>query len=248
MTALGSRVDDLEMTLQRLNGQVETIVHDLETAHRADQATEAERRAQDKLLSDRLTRIETQLANLGQAGAAADSSLAEGAPPAAGTPPARGGSASDATARVQAQEAGVLGGRPTPPPPPPATPNEAFNAAHALFADGQAAAASDAFQDFISRYPTNPRTPEAYYWLGESFYAQHGYQNATAAYASALRNRPSTLWAPAAMVRLSQALMQSNQAAQACAALAEFDQRYASRASAAVKANADAVRRRARCS
>jgi TolA-binding protein len=49
------------------------------------------------------------------------------------------------------------------------------------------------------------------------------------------------------MVRLAQSLAQSNQAVQACAALSEFDQRYAARASAAVKANAATVRRGARC-
>ncbi|HTK33752.1 MAG TPA: tetratricopeptide repeat protein [Caulobacteraceae bacterium] len=252
VTALASKVDDLEQTLQRINGQVETLGHDLDQARRADQAAQAEQRVQDKLLADRLTRIETQLSSLTQAATAADPGLADaGASADTASNPRRLGGAADATGRAQAQDAGVLGGRgppPPPPPPPPQGPNETFAAARALFADGQNGGAADAFQDFISRYPTNARTPEAYYWLGESYYAQKGYQNATAAYASALRNRPTTAWAPAAMVRLSQALVQSNQTAQACAALSEFDQRYAARASAAVKTNAEAVRRRARCS
>jgi tol-pal system protein YbgF len=252
VTALQARVDDLEQTLQRINGQVETVTHELDQAKRADAAAEAERRAQADLLNERLARIEAQLVNLGQAAVAADPSLAEVEPP----PAPSGDASSDATARAQAENRGVLGGPPAAPPPPPpaarpappATPTEAFNAARALFNRGEHAAAADAFQDFVSRYPTNARAPEAYYWLGESFYAQKGFQNATAAYAAALRNRPTTSWAPAAMVRLSQALLQGGQNTQACAALSEFDQRYASRASAALKTNADAVRRRARCS
>jgi tol-pal system protein YbgF len=253
LTALNSRVDDLEMTLQRINGQVEALGHDLDQARRTEQASETERRAQDKLMGERLARIEGQIAALTQSTTAADPGVADAGPPpfvdAGGRRPSPG---ADATARAQAQDAGVLGGRaqappPPLPPPPPSGPTESFAAARALLTANQAPAAADAFQDFISRYPTNARGPEAYYWLGESFFAQRGYQNATAAYASALRNRPATAWAPAAMVRLAQALSQSNQNDQACAALSEFDQRYAAKAAAAIKTNAEAVRRRARC-
>jgi tol-pal system protein YbgF len=251
VTAMAARVDDLEMTLQRINGQVETIGHDLDQIRRAEQASEAERRAQDKLVGDRLSRLEGQIAALTQAATAADPGVADAGPPPAFDARRGPKAGAEATARAQAQDTGVLGGRaPAPPPPlplPPSGPNESFAAARALLATNQAPAAADAFQDFISRYPTNARTPEAYYWLGESFFTQRGYQNATAAYASALRNRPTTTWAPAAMVRLAQALSQSNQNDQACAALSEFDQRYAAKAAAAIKTNAEAVRRRARC-
>lgn len=256
VTSLQARVDDLESSLQRINGAVESLGHDLEQARRNEAVAETERRVLLQTLSERLSRMEGQIAALGQSASAADPALTEGAgasPPNFGAPSLRGSAAAEATARAQAQDGGVLGGppapppRPPPPPPPPPNASDTFAAARALFAEGQHAAAADAFQDFISRYPTNARAPEAYYWLGESFYAQRGYQNATAAYASALRNRPTTSWAPAAMVRLSQSLLQSNQTAQACAALREFDQRYAARAAAAVKTNADAVRRRAAC-
>ena len=260
VTAMGAKVDDLEMTLQRINGQVETLGHDIEQARRAEQAAQTERAARDKLLDDRLTRIENQLIAINQSASAADPNAPPdtgAAPPADNGPggPRRGQAGFDATGRAQAGDTGVLGGRaftapppPPPPPAPPATPNEVFAAARALLTGGQNAAAADAFQDFISRYPTNARAPEAYYWLGESFFAQRGYQNATAAYASALRNRPATTWAPAAMVRLAQTLNQSGQDAQACAALSEFDSRYAAKAGAAIKTNAEAVRRRAHCS
>ena len=250
MTALQSRAEDLESTLQRINGQVETLSHDIESGRQADAAAESQRRAQTQQLNDRLARIETQLAALAAAQSAADPGLAEGAeqgPVGSATPEPgrRPNPATDATARAQAADTGVLGGGAAPARPPTAA--ESFNQARDLFTAGDQVGASNAFQDFIARYPTNARAPEAYYWLGESYYAQRGWQNATAAYAGALRNRPTTAWAPAAMVRLAQSLTQSNQAAQACAALAEYDQRYAARAAAAVKTNAEAVRKRARC-
>lgn len=247
LTALQTRAEDLESTLQRINGQVDSLGHDMETLRRADAAAEQDRRTQAQGLNDRLARIEAQLTALAQSQSAADPTLAAGpegpAPlgPDAG-PPRRG---SDATGRAQAADTGVLGGPPAPPPAPTAA--DSFSAARALFTSGDQVAATNAFLDFLARYPTNARAPEAYYWLGESYYAQRGWQNATAAYANALKNRPTTSWAPAAMVRLAQALTQSSQGSQACAALAEFDARYAARAPAAVKTNAEAVRKRARC-
>jgi len=246
VTALQSRVDDLEMTLQRINGEIETVARDVGQARRDATAAEEARRGEMRALTERLARLESMVAAYTGAADASDPSLAP-------SPLLSGNPASDATARAQAQDTGVLGGgaRPPPPPPPPPaaqTPAQAFAAARDLFTSGQHAAAADAFQDFISRNPNNARTAEAYYWLGESFYAQRGYQNATAAYASALRDRPTTNWAPQAMVRLAQSLTQSGQGSQACAALAEFDRRYAARANANLKSNADAVRKRAACS
>jgi TolA-binding protein len=251
LTALQQRAEDLEATLQRINGQVETLAHDMDTLRRAEAAAEADRRTQATSLNERLSRIETQIATLAQVQSAADPSLAAADPGAAPAPPPadprRAGDAA-ATARAQAADTGVLGGAASPPPAaPPANANDAFARARDLFTSGDAPAATNAWLDYIARYPTNARAPEAYYWLGESYYAQRGWQNATAAYANALRNRPTMAWAPAAMVRLAQALTQSSQNAQACAALAEFDQRYAARATAAVKTNANTVRTRARC-
>ncbi len=49
------------------------------------------------------------------------------------------------------------------------------------------------------------------------------------------------------MVRLADSLQRENQSTQACAALSEYDQRYAARAAAPVRASAAAVRKRARC-
>ncbi|OYX34016.1 MAG: hypothetical protein B7Y99_06465 [Caulobacterales bacterium 32-69-10] len=247
LNALQTRAEDLESTLQRINGQIETLAQDVRTLRQAETAAEADRRAQAQSLNERMDRLETQLNALFQPEPTADAAVADPVAPGVDAPPPRRGGDADATSRAQAQDTGVLGAPPAARPAPPATPAESFARARDLFTAGDQVAATNAFLDFIARYPTGARTPEAYYWLGESYYAQRGWQNATAAYANALKDRPTTGWGPAAMVRLAQALTQSNQAPQACAALAEFDQRYAARATAAVKTNADAVRRRARC-
>jgi len=240
LTAMQGRIDDLEATLQRINGQIETLAHDIAQIRRDGSAADQDRASQMTMLSERMARLESALNAYTGAASASDPALSDATPPPEGDP------AADATARAQAGDRGVLGG-PSSAPARPATPAAAFAAARDLYTSGRPAAAADALQGFISANPKDRRTPEAYYWLGESFYAQKGYQNATAAYASALRDRPDTTWAAAAMVRLSQSLLQSNQDAQACAALSEFDRRYAAKASGNLKSNADAVRRRANC-
>jgi len=229
LAAMQERVTDLETTLQRLNGQIETLGLDIERARRAEAAAETERRTALQAINERIGRLDGQIAALTAA-------MAPPEPLAVGPNDAR--TAPDAGGTLEGQAAGSA---------PPANAGEAFTQARALFTAGDHEASGAAFQDFVTRYPTNTRTPEAYYWLGETYFARRGYQTATGAYASALRTRPATTWAPAAMARLAQSLANANQPGQACAALAEFDQRYAARASAAVKANAQTARTRARC-
>ena len=229
LTAMQQRLDDMEQTLTRLNGGIETAMHDLDTLRRNAAADNTQRGLELRSLSDRLAKLEA-MAAAAQGPVLPDT----GAPPPPVPPPA---------------QTGVLGANPFAPPPPPAppTPAQAFQSARAALASGDPAGAASGFQDFITRYPNDARTPEAYYWLGESFYQRKGYTNATAAYASALRSNPKTAWGSAAMVRLAQSLNAGNQPAQACAALSEYDKSYAVRATTAVKADAAALKTRLKC-
>lgn len=229
LTAMQERVTDLETTIQRLNGQIETLGIELDQAKRAEAAAETERRNALQTLTERVSRLDEQVTTLTAA-------MAPSEPLAVG--------ANDA--RTAPDAGGTLGGQ-LAAQTPPANAGEAFTRARALFNGGDYEGAGTAFQDFVARYPTNTRAPEAYYWLGESYFARRGYQTATAAYASALQSNPTTSWAPAAMARLAQSLANSNQNQQACAAIATFNERYAARATAAVKANAQTARTRARC-
>jgi tol-pal system protein YbgF len=233
LTTMQQRLDDMEQTLTRLNGGIETAMHDLDTLKRGTAQDNTQRGLELRALADRLTRLEALAAQA--AGPVLPDQAAAVPPP----PPVPGRPADTAG----------LGGNPfaPPAPPPPPTPAQAFQSARAALASGDPAGAASGFQDFITRYPNDARTPEAYYWLGESFYQRKGYTNATAAYASALRSNPKTAWGSAAMVRLAQSLNAGNQPAQACAALSEYDKSYAARATAAVKADAAALKTRLKC-
>ncbi|RAK58198.1 tol-pal system protein YbgF [Phenylobacterium deserti] len=75
MAELSQRISDLEQSLTRVNGSLETTTHELDQARRANTGLEA----QVKALSDRLTALEQQAA---AAPAAAEPSQAEAAPAA----------------------------------------------------------------------------------------------------------------------------------------------------------------------
>lgn len=87
VTALASRFDDIEQTLRSLNGQVDSLTHDVELAHHeADDA-----RTQAAGLSDRIAALEKQVAALATAPPPPPPSDAGGPPQAQNSPPSGGG-------------------------------------------------------------------------------------------------------------------------------------------------------------
>jgi tol-pal system protein YbgF len=151
-----------------------------------------------------------------------------------------------------------------PPPPPPAAdtapPADAsvdaapaaggaaatYSHAHQLMMNGEYPAAADAYQSFIDTYPSSPTVPAAHYWLGSIKYTQGDFNAAATNMIGAIRGFPQTSWAPDAMVKLSQALIQINKPTDACGTLVEFARHYP-KASPAVKQHAAAARAKAGC-
>jgi tol-pal system protein YbgF len=220
--ALTSRLDDMEQTLRGMNGQFESLQHDLATARR-DAATA---QAQASSLSDRLDKLERQVAALAPAPAAA-------APDGQGG--ADGGLAGQAAAQGQGQDQSA-----------PADPKAAYARAHQFLLDGDYPSAAAAFQDYVDHFGNTANATSARYWLGETKYIQGDYAGAAAAYLGAIHGWPQTAWAPDAIVKLSLSLTALNKPKEACGALAEMGRRYP-HASAAAKARADAARQKAGC-
>ena len=132
------------------------------------------------------------------------------------------------------------------PPVAAQTPAEAFTAARQLMLAGDYNAAEIAFRDFVDRYETNARAPEARYWLGKTLAARGANSDAAQAYIGAIRGWPATTWAPDATVELARSLIAIKKPADACQILGEFDRRYP-KAVAAVKGRATAARTQAKC-
>jgi tol-pal system protein YbgF len=254
VSALEQRLDAVDNTLRQMSGQLEVMTHDTDQARQGAQALRdqnGELRGQLKDLGDRISRLEAQL---GPGAAAASGPIPPPPTDNSVPPPPEGAAQTDATAQAQAADSGRLGGGPaaSPAPPPAAapaapTPADAYRGARARVTAGDYAGAADAFQDYITRNPSAKNLSEAYYWMGESDYARENYQDATPAYARALKGWPKTAWAGDATVKLARALAETNRAPEACAALTEFDHRYAAAANGATRARADGVRSRAKC-
>ena len=214
------KLDDFGQTLQRLNGQIEDLQHNLGLTQKA-LADSAEA---NHALTDRIAKLEGQV-QVGQ--------VAAPAPLAAG-PPALVGQA----AEIPDQGAAPGG----------ADEILTYRQARQVLDGGDYAGGAAALQDYLARYPTSPRAPEANYWLGRTLALRNLHPDAAAAYARALKGWPQSPWAGDAVVRLSASLIELKRADDACRALSEYDQRYAAKSPTAVKIRAKDVRTRAACS
>ena len=220
LDGLQMRLDDLEQAARTRNDQIDTLTHDLDVAKKdaADAHTEA------RSLEQRLDRIEGRLKAIDDSETAA--AAAAGPAPAGPSP-----------------NAGQL---PGPPPPPTGDSAEAFQRAKQLLLQGQYAAASGAFQNFVETYGDTPDGPEARYWLGDTLYIRGLYADAATSYIGAIRGWPQTGWAPQAVVKLARTLVAMNNLPAACKTLVELTRRYPA-ASDQTKAEASNVHAAAQC-
>ena len=128
-----------------------------------------------------------------------------------------------------------------------ADPDTALASAVALAASDPARGA-EALADVAGRWPTEPQGREASWRLGDLERAGNDHAAAVQAYAAALRDWPTASWAGETTVKLARSLVATRRNAQACAALAEFNRRYAASASASLKSVATRTGTEARCS
>lgn len=195
------RLQDLEATSQRVNGDVERLTFALDESERENTA-----------LRSRLTQLETRIKSVEdgvRAGAEAAEAVArEGASPT-------GDAASD------------------------------LAAARALSADPARGAV--ALADVVANWPDTPEAREASWRLGDLRRSGRDQAGAVQAYATALAGWPTDAWAGEVTLKLARGLAATSRKPQACAALGEFDRRYAARATPALKAVAVQVRGEADC-
>lgn len=80
---------------------------------------------------------------------------------------------------------------------------KSYEAALALFKAGDYKNAGAAFSDFLRRYPQSGFAASAYYWLGNTYYAQRDYRNAIVAQQTVVRSYPDNPKAPDALLNIS---------------------------------------------
>ncbi|MDQ7813981.1 tol-pal system protein, partial [Brevundimonas sp.] len=191
VTIMDRRLNDLEATLQRVNGDLERLTFQLDETVRDNAAL--------------TTRLRTAETRLGDIAAAAEREAELNAPISSTSPTGDAVRDLAAAARLAASDP-ALGDR--------------------------------ALQTVALAWPDTPQAREANARLGDLRVSAGDQAGAVAFYAAALDGWPTTPWAGATVLELATALNATDRKTQACAALGEFDRRYAEAGSAALRTRA----------
>jgi tol-pal system protein YbgF len=160
----------------------------------------------------------------------------------------------------QPQGAPAAGGQLPPPPqsnpsatgarlatlPPSAKPQDEYDLAYGYVLHKDYGLATQAFRDFVRKYPEDKLIPDAQYWMGESLYQQQHYRDAAESFLAVSTKYEHSGKAPDSLLRLGQSLAALKKKEAACATLAEVGRKYP-KASASVKRSVAAEQKRVHC-
>ncbi|MDT3777078.1 tol-pal system protein YbgF [Nitrospira sp. MA-1] len=91
----------------------------------------------------------------------------------------------------------------------------AFRSAYKVFLNGNYDRASVEFKRFVTNYPSTTLTPQAYYYLGETFYVQKHYDAAKQALEQVISRYPSSKYRSHALYKLGQIMLEIDQRSKA---------------------------------
>jgi tol-pal system protein YbgF len=192
-TNLLNQLQQIQSQMQNMQGQVEMLQHQVQQLQDQDKAQYTD-------LDSRVGRLEMS-ASANPAPAASSN----GAQPAAPATPATAASTGSAPAA-----------QPTPSAPAESAAQKsaglnAYNAAFKSLKAGDYVSSSRGFREFIEKYPNDALTPNAFYWLGESYYATTNYQVAVQAFKHLLSQYPQSDKAPDATLKLGYSQLEMKQ-------------------------------------
>jgi len=210
--ALVNQLQQMQSQLRDMQGQIEELQHQLQ---------QLQDKSKDQYidLDSRLGRLEA--ASKTGAGPASGSS-SPGAPAAAA---ATGATAN--TTPAAAKAAPAKGGKPLSAADNAAA-QAAYEAAFKTLRGGDYVGASREFRKFIEQYPDHPLTPNAFYWLGESYYVTTNYKVALEAFQHLLAQFPQSEKAPDALLKVGYCQLELKQAPAAKATLESVVSKYPS--------------------
>jgi tol-pal system protein YbgF len=213
-----NRLNALQQEVASLRGLVEQLQN--ENAQLKQAARE-----QYIDLDSRLGRLEGGSAPA--AGTAATPAGADGGAPTPAETPAAPVAAAPGTAAPAAPRgvvADVATGAPA--PADPAGERPMYDSAFQALRDGEYAEASRRFQAYLEAYPAGTLAPNAWYWLGESYYVTQNYDVALTAFESLLQAFPDSAKAPDALLKLGYCQFELGRAPQGEATLRDVIARY----------------------
>jgi len=214
---LVNQINALQSQVQTLQGQIEELRH---------QVDEGKSRAKEQYidLDSRIGRLEGRNTGAAPAGPAAatgangqlqDITLGDTAGQA--PPPVRQGAPAQPVAAA--------------PPPEAALANAGdekgdYDQAFSALKDGRYAESARRFQAFIAQYPRSELTPNAYYWLGESYYVTQNYPISLDTFQKLLAQYPDSQKAPDALLKVGYCQYEMKQWAPAETTLNQVVQKY----------------------
>ncbi len=203
---LVNQISQLQQQLQQQEGKIEELQHHL-------QELDDKSKAQYTDLDSRLARLEGGHPGAAAAGAAGTQPNADGS-----TQP--GASANVAAGSPGTSAPGATGNA------DPAVVQAAYDVAFKSLRAGDYAQASRQFRGFIQQYPDSPLTPNAYYWLGESYYVTMNYPVALEAFQHLVSQFPQSEKAPDALLKVGYSQLELKQTAAAKATLTAVASKY----------------------
>lgn len=112
--------------------------------------------------------------------------------------------------------------------------NAEYSAAFKLLNEKKYPEAASALDTFVKKYPGDPLTSNAYYWLGESYYARADYTRAAESFRKGFETNPDGQKAPDNLLKLAMSLAQVKRTTAACVVLGEIITKYSNSAARTV--------------
>ncbi|HST28156.1 MAG TPA: tol-pal system protein YbgF [Rudaea sp.] len=221
---LVNQINALQSQLQNLQGQIEELRHQVDElkSHGKDQYID---------LDSRIGRLEGRNpAAPAAAGAvnpngAATQDVQLGSPQTTQVPAAAAAPVASTLGSTQAPMQADASA-PAAAPVSAQDPKSAYDAAFGALKDGRYAESARLFQQFIAQFPNDELTPNAYYWLGESYYVTQNYPVSLDTFRKLLAQYPNSQKAPDALLKVGYCQYEMKQWDQAQATLNQVLQQY----------------------
>ncbi len=113
-----------------------------------------------------------------------------------------------------------------PAPTPAAVFKPEFDKAMNLLARAQYDQALAAFQGYADKHPDDALAPQALYWVGDIYYVQRDYVNASRNLALGIKKYPNSVRAPDSMLKMAEALIAMDRKKEGCTALGALPAKY----------------------
>jgi tol-pal system protein YbgF len=202
---------DLLNQLTQLRSELQALQAQVEELQQQNQQLQSTSKAQYLDVDDRLNRLEGAGPILGSP-AVPGASLPKPPAPAAAAPAVQ-----DSAPAVYGDKGAVAQG---------AGERAAYDAAFNALKAGQYVQSAELFQNFLQQYPNGSYTPNALYWLGESYYVTQNYPLAQEQFQSLLDRYPTHDKAPGALLKVGLSQYGARQYEAAERTLGEVTRRY----------------------